>query len=101
MNILNPDNVNHELIIIPRFYPEGSVLLELKSEGFGETITHTLTAFIEDGYMYLSFEQDFNNNSRYSVKITKGGDVVYRGKIFVTDQAADTQNYKISKGVFQ
>lgn len=99
MTVLNPDTTNHEIKIIPRFYADGDVVLELQNEDSKEVITIELPHQTIDGYMYLSFAQSFKDNSNYRIKITQAGEVAYRGKLFVTNQT-DLQDYKISKDVF-
>ncbi len=100
MNILNPNNSTHTLKIIPRFYPMGDVILELKSEETKAISQLTITPTISNGYMFLQFEKTFKNASNWQVKVTEESEIVYRGKIFVTSQSADTQNYKTTKDIF-
>ena len=101
MKVLNPFNVVHEIVIVPRYYTNSNVNLVLKDELTSEVLNYTVTPITIDGYMYLNFEESFINNTNYQLTINEGLEVVYRGKIFVTDQANDTQNYKITKDTFQ
>ncbi|MEL1243526.1 hypothetical protein AAEO56_04570 [Flavobacterium sp. DGU11] len=100
MNILNPNNTTHTLKIIPRFYPLGDVVLELAGEEREPGSTITIVPTISNGYMFLQFEKAFKNTSNWQVKVTEENEILYRGKIFVTSQAADTQNYKTTKDIF-
>lgn len=100
MNILNPSHTAHTLKIIPRYYPEGDMSMELVNEENGKVVTMMITPHISNGYMHLQFEKTFENNSYWQVKLTTENEVAYRGKIFVTGQVADTQNYKITKDIF-
>lgn len=100
MIVLNPNNTIHRLKVIPRYYPEGGVVLTLKNEVTSESESFDVEPEILDGYMYINFEETFINNSNYQATITEGSECVFRGKIFITNQANDTQNYSISKDVF-
>lgn len=100
MNLLNPNNTTHILKIIPRFYPVGDVSVELTNGVAGDTSLITVTPTISNGYMFLQFEKAFEENSSWQVKVTGENEIVYRGKIFVTGQSADTQNYKTTKDIF-
>ncbi len=99
MKVLSPDNTEHEIVFIPRYYFEGVVVLELYNEETSQTLTYELTPITIDGYVYINFEQEFINNSNFQIKILKEEDVVYRGKLFITDQT-DLEQYEITKDVF-
>ncbi|AWH84934.1 hypothetical protein HYN59_07245 [Flavobacterium album] len=100
MNILNPNNTTHTLKIIPRFYPLSDVVLELVSEEREPGSTITILPTISNGYMFLQFDKAFKNATNWQVKVTGGNEIVYRGKLLVTSQASDTQNYKTTKDIF-
>jgi hypothetical protein len=100
MKIINPENAGHEFTFIPRVYFEGEVLMELYNEETSTTLSYELTPVTTDGYVYVAFEQEFTNNSNYQIRIFSGDTIVYRGKMFVTNQADDLQEYKITKDVF-
>lgn len=100
MKIVSPNDTEHEIIFIPRGYINGDVVLELYNEETSVTTTHELTPITVDGYVYLNFEQEFINKSNYQIKVTSNTDIIYRGKLFVTDQISDLQDYKITKDVF-
>lgn len=91
MNVVNPQNTEHQIIIIPRFYPSDEVVINLFNEGkqTNETIDNTYTVI--DGQMIVIFDYQFIEGDRFQIKITKDLDVVYRGKLFATTQI--TQNY--------
>lgn len=99
MKVLNSANTNHEIILIPRFYFEGEITMELYNEETSETLTYTLTPVTTEGYVYISFTQEFDNNSNFQIKILVENEIAYRGKLFVTNQT-DLQEYKITKDVF-
>ena len=101
MKVLNPFNVEHELVIIPRYYTTSNVNIVLKDELTSDVFNYSVTPLNIDGYMYLNFEENFTNNTNYQLTVNSGLEVIYRGKVFVTDQSNDTQNYKITKDTFQ
>lgn len=101
MNILNPENTTHEIKIIPRYYPESAVIImELFNEEKKTAKLYNIDTLVIDGYMYLRFTETFINNTNYQIRISEGNEIVYRGKLFITNQSHDTQNYKITKDVF-
>ena len=100
MKILNPIDVTHEVILIPRFYPVGDVTLELYNEETSEIDNIVITPLITDGYLYLTFDFAFINKSNYRITIfDELEELCYRGKLFITDQT-DLENYKITKDIF-
>jgi hypothetical protein len=102
MKILSPLAVNHEIVIIPRKYVNGSVLLILKNEENNEILEYIPIKLTVDGYMYISFTESFINNSNYQITVFEEStnEIIYRGKLFITDQSNETQEYKITKDIF-
>lgn len=100
MIVLSPNTTDHTLKIIPRYYAEGNVFLELWNEETKETLQYTIEMVSLDGYSYLNFEQEFIDKTNYQIKLTQDDEVVYRGKLFITSQANETQSYQITKDVF-
>lgn len=100
MKVLSPLNTEHEIVLIPRYYSYGSISLELLNEYSDELFTYELTPVISGGYLYLNFTQAFDNNSNFRIKVIFEDEIIYRGKLFVTDQSDDLQDYKITKDIF-
>lgn len=100
MKVLSPLDTAHELIVILRTGGVADVVMELKNEASGEVLTHEIESITINGLTYLSFEQEFDNDSNFQITITSDSETVYRGKLFVTDQSDDTQGYKITKDTF-
>lgn len=100
MTVLNPSDTDHTLKIVPRYYPQGNVTLVLYDEATQKSESVVVAPDELNGYLYVSFTKTFLDNSNYQVCIEQATDVVYRGKIFVTNQAGDTQGYQISKDIF-
>lgn len=99
MKVLNSADTNHEIVFIPRYYFTGDIAMELYNEETSETLTFNLTPITIDGYVYINFTQSFDNNSNFQIKILSSEQIVYRGKLLVTDQT-DLQEYKITKDIF-
>jgi hypothetical protein len=102
MKILSPLAVDHEIVIIPRKYFNGSILLRLNNEENNEVLQYTTNQLTVDGYMYISFTESFINNSNYQITVFEEStnEIIYRGKLFITDQSNETQEYKITKDIF-
>lgn len=92
---LLPSNTTHGFNFIPRFVPTGELILELYNEA-----TQQFQA-IENLYVYanglatITFDLNVFEKDKFQLKISQGGDVVYRDKIFVTSQ--NTQEFKATK----
>ena len=93
MNVVNPNNTNHNLKIIPRFYPSGDLVFELDNDQIIDN-----TYYFDGGYIYLTFELDILEGQKFQIKITENNEVVYRGKLIATSQ--DTQTFKASKDLY-
>lgn len=99
MNVVNPDNPQHTLTIIPRFYPAGDVQLLVYNETTKEEVEHTLTPTVADGYMTLVFTQDLADGYYFRVTLKSNNEIVYRGKMFCT--ASDNlQDFKLTKNYY-
>lgn len=99
MKVINSGNTTHEIILIPRFYAEGEITMELFNEETKEVLSFSLMTLILNGYLYVNFDYIFKNNSNFQIKITFENEIMYRGKLFVTNQT-DLENYKITKDIF-
>jgi hypothetical protein len=99
MKIVLPENTEHNLILIPRFYPSDTVVLQLTNEATNakEDVRNTYT--IDNGYMLVNFDYEFTEKQRFSIKIYDESGVVFRGKILATSQ--ETQNYKQTLNVYE
>jgi|SRR5690606_16834206 len=99
MNIIKPIATPQNLIFIPRFGAE-EVNLLLTNEFLEQTDTYLLPATYSNGLMTIVVEHDFKEGESYMYQINDTDDnLMYRGKIFVTDQT-DLQNYKTDILVF-
>jgi hypothetical protein len=88
----------HSISFIPRFYPTLDLVVSLYNEADRSTGTPANTYATSNGYTTVNFTYTFVEKDRFQIKITEGSEVVYRGKILVTDQTP--QDYKITNGIY-
>jgi hypothetical protein len=99
MKVLSPSSTTHDITFVPRFYPDSTITVELKNEVDSVVSTPTNTYFIKDGKITVRFDYTFVENDKFQMKVSKGADVVYRGKIFATTQS--TQAFKLTDGIYE
>lgn len=98
MKVLLPSLTTHTITTEPRFFPNLVLNMSVKNEYTGvviDIIPSYVTAF---GVTKFTFDLSGNEGDRFIVKITQGSDVVYRCKMFFTEQKP--QDYKITKGLY-
>lgn len=92
---------NKTFKIIPREFIEGVVTVNLTSESTGTLVSVTPTATTDKNYM--SFDAVFGTlteNDFYILDVKNGSDVIYKDKVFCTDQTINQTNndyYSINK----
>lgn len=102
MIVLRPDFDTLNLKVIPRFYYDGDATIYVKK---GESeVNGDISVYCIDGYMYMSFGSIvYQEGDSLTIRIETIGEqpprVIYRGKIFVTDQV-DLQNYKTTDDTY-
>lgn len=97
MKVLNPGNTTHEIKLIYRRELSGSVVFTLTNEVTKESETLVLNSSVTtDGITTVNFDKTVLNRSKYILKVADEEGVVYRCKIFSTDQTP--QNYDKTKG---
>ena len=89
MNVVNPENTTHTLILIPRYYLCGTVDLYLYNESTQVETNVTNLYLVENGYLTISFDFTFLERDKYQYKLVSDSDVMYRGLIFATSQEVD------------
>lgn len=85
MKIIDPLETSHLLSFIPRLYPIIDIIFELYNEDTKEILTPANTYYISNGYLFISFDYTFTNKDRYQIKVYTVDDIIYRGKLFITD----------------
>jgi hypothetical protein len=98
MKVVNPNDTEHTLQLIPRFYPTDTLVFSLYNE-FTKISTDVDNIYVvTDGNLFITFDFDFEDNSKYQIKITENDEVVYRGKLIATTQTP--QDYKLTNNVY-
>jgi len=98
MKVLLPSFTTHTITTEPRFFPTLALDMELKNEATG-VITNVVPSYVTAfGVTKFTFDLTGAESDRYSVKITQGSEVVYRCKLFFTEQTP--QDYKVTKGLY-
>ena len=95
---IDPTDSTHTLNIIPRFYPDNTIVVELYNEASKETNTPTATYSITNGILDIEFTFTFVDKDRHQIKVTEGTDVVYRGKLLTTTQ--EPQDFKLTNDIY-
>ncbi len=98
MKIVLPTDSEHDIDLIPRFYPTGAVVLSLYNEVTKVTTTPSNSYVLADGVWTITFTKTFAEDDKYQIKITESGVVLFRGKLLCTNQATET--YKLTDGLY-
>lgn len=98
MKIVSQLNATHTLVLVPRYYPTETLTLELTEEGLNTTTTVVNVYSYPDEYLTIVFDYDFIEDSKFQMTLKEGAEVVYRGKLIVTDQ--NGQDYKQTNGLY-
>ncbi len=83
---------NHTINLIPRIYPTGAISFYLKKK---ETKVETLIAntyTTTNGNLALTFNYQFTERDKYTIRILSGTTVIYRGQLMATVQT--TQSFQ-------
>ncbi len=98
MKVVDHNVTNHTLVLIPRYTPTNSITFTLFNEATKESETVSNSYSVTDGKLSLSFTYTFTENDKRVITLEEGTEVVYRGKLIVTDQ--DSQEYKETNGLY-
>ncbi len=98
MKVLLPSNINHTITLEPRFYPTSILDLEITKEVTSVKTNQEPTYTILNGVMTLTFDLVGVEFERFTIKLIENNEVVYRCRLFFTEQ--EPQNYKITKDKF-
>lgn len=97
MIVLQASNLEQTFICIPRVYAE-SIELSLYDEQRNTNTTVEVTAdIVEDNY-YVSGIFDLTENFFYVITLLTEGDVIFKDRVFCTNQVID--DYSINAGVY-
>lgn len=98
MKVLLPSETTHTIYLIPRFYPSGVLSMVVVKEGVNTSETITPTYIVNGGIISLTFDLVGLEQSRFSVKILENDNVIYRDKLFFTEQTP--QDFKLTKNTY-
>lgn len=107
MKIVDPNEEDHVITIIPRNNEIAGIVLELYNETtkqvsiFNSTFADTISYSYVDGVGYVSLTTGFEDKQKYSFKMYCSlvqDNIIYRGKILATTQEA--QDYKLTKDLY-
>jgi len=98
MKVVNPNDTEHTLVLIPRYYPADAITMSLFNETTqtSENVDNSYT--ITDGNLFLTFEYTFTENQKFQIKLDEDAEIVYRGKLIATSQ--DPQDYKLTNNLY-
>lgn len=125
MKILTTSTGEQTIRIIPRSYPD-DVTLILRDDSTNEIVTYTLDSmewentdevwnavdlnwndaggyFEENGYLVINNQYNLVEGRFYDLTIKEGSVVIYKDKIFCTDQTIDQETnnyYSINENVY-
>jgi len=97
---------NKTFYVIPRKYDTGDITVRLRNETTNISIDVTSTPIVEGNY--LKFDAVLGTlveNNFYTMELiaSNGGDIVYKDKVFCTNQTVDQSNndyYDINKNEY-
>lgn len=102
MKVLTTSTDPQTLSVIPRSYPT-SVTLKLRDDSKNTTSTYTVATSNVEGYLTLSNAFTLVEGRFYDLTILDGLDVIYKDKIFCSDQDIDqdlNDYYSVNKDVY-
>jgi hypothetical protein len=86
MKILTTSTDAQEMTIIPRSYP-ALIDIRLRDESTNTvTLIEDVAATTNKGYLIFSTAYSLTENVFYELTILSGSDVIYKDKVFCTDQ---------------
>lgn len=96
MIVLNPANTEHTITIVPRFYSDSlSLTCKLFNEATKMETTQSISQVVSNGNLTFGLTFTFNEFDKYQIAIYDANEIMFRGKIFATDQ--QTQTFKLTK----
>lgn len=99
MNILTTSTSAQSLIFIPRKNCLTPLEIVLTSEDTNTSVTYSVTATCNNHELTITQSFNLKEGVYYSYKVSDGVNLMYRGKIFCTDQTG-FDKYIINSGDF-
>jgi len=88
MIILQETGIAQEFKVIPRELEADS--MTLTSETTGEVVTYVITPTIDRYYLVINEIVALKENNFYTIEVKNGADIVYKDKIFCTNQTVSS-----------
>jgi hypothetical protein len=98
MHILQVSDSIQSIVVIPRTYPI-SVTIELTDESKNTTSSPSVSVSNSNGYMTISGVFALVKSRFYTINVFDGTNLIYRGKIFCTDQTI-FDKYSVNEGEY-
>ena len=96
MIILKEQATSQTFNIIPRYYTADSMVIT--NETSGEATTYAITPTVTSYYLTITDIVDLKEGNFYTLKVLNGSEIVYRDKIYCTNQVIE--NYTINNGEY-
>lgn len=96
MIILNESVTDQDIYFIPREY--SADVLTLTDEQTGEVFTYNITPLRSNYYLIATDTFDTLEGHTYKLTVYNGSDVVYKDKVFCTNQSTST--YSVNNGEY-
>lgn len=98
MKILTTSTDAQEMTIIPRSYP-ALIDIRLRDESTNTvTLIEDVSTTTDKGYLIFSTAYSLTENVFYELTILSGSDVIYKDKVFCTDQVI--ANYTLNENEY-
>ena len=99
MKVVNPNVRIKTISLIPRFNDVEAFDLLLINETTKEETTFFIDNYsYQNGILVFGFDFDMNEGDKYELKLSILNEVLYRGKIFATEQ--ETQDFDLTKDLY-
>lgn len=98
MKVLTTSGSAQQMTVIPRSYP-ATVDIRLRNESTNAiTLIEDVSATTDKGYLIFSTVYSLTENVFYELTILDGSSVIYKDKVFCTDQTVST--YSVNDGEY-
>lgn len=94
MQILTTSSAPQTIRIIPRTYAT-NISMIFRDDSTNTTVSYTSSATTDKNYLVISESLSLTEGRFYDLTIKEGASVIYKDKVFCTDQTVDqdTNNY--------
>lgn len=98
MRVVKISETTHTIGIVPRYYDFSDAVLTLTNTATNESEVLEHTEVINAGVLDLGFTYQFKERDKFTIKLVEGSEVIYRGKLFATEQSP--QEFDITVNYF-